>query len=58
MIQHIEVGDKVYCQTKFGTSPVVVTKIEVSDKPPREGVIKRVASNSIYRNDVKITERS
>jgi hypothetical protein len=58
MMQHIEVGDKVYCQTKFGISPVVVTKIEISNKPPREGVIKRVASNSIYRNDVKITERS
>lgn len=41
---HIEKGDTVYCHTKFGISPVIVTKVEVLDKPPIKGDIKKVCN--------------
>lgn len=40
--KHIEIGDTVLCQTKFGISPVIVTKIEILDKCPVDCIVKKV----------------
>lgn len=42
-------GDLVYCKTKFGVSPVIVTKMERTNKCPVECFIKRVATKRIIR---------
>ena len=44
-----KVGDLVYCKTKFGVSPVIVTKMERTNKRPVECFIKRVATKRIIR---------
>ena len=44
-----KVGDLVYCKTKFGVSPVIVTKMERTNKRPVECFIKRVAIKRIIR---------
>lgn len=52
--ENIEIGDTVLCQTKFGFSPVVVTRVEVLDTPPVEIRVKRVAKREIRRNGLMI----
>lgn len=52
--KHVEVGDTILCNTKFGRSPIVVTKIETLDKPPVECTIKKVAKREIRRNGVVV----
>ena len=47
--ENIEIGDTVLCQTKFGYSPVVVSKVEVLNKPPVEMRVKLVARREIRR---------
>ena len=47
---NIQVGDMIYCNTKFGMSPVVVTKVEKLDKCPVNFKVKRVARCMIYRD--------
>ena len=49
-VENIEIGDTVLCQTKFGFSPVVVSRVEVLDKPPVEMRVKRVAKREIRRS--------
>lgn len=44
-------GDLVYCKTKFGVSPVIVTKMERTNKRPVEYFIKRVATKKIIRSE-------
>lgn len=51
---YIEVGDTILCHTKFGYSPVVVTRVETLDKPPVEGIIKKVAKREIRRNGMVV----
>lgn len=51
---NIEIGDTILCQTKFGFSPVVVSKVEVLNKPPVEMRVKRVAKREIRRNRVVV----
>lgn len=51
---NIEIGDTVLCQTKFGFSPVVVSRVEVLDKPPVEMRVKRVAKREIRRNGMVV----
>lgn len=46
---NIQVNDSILCQTKFGVSPVIVTKVETLDKCPINFVVKRVASKEIRR---------
>lgn len=46
-----KVGDLVYCKTKFGVSPVIVTKMKRTDKHPVECFIKRVATKRIIRRE-------
>lgn len=48
--ENIEVGDTVLCQTKFGFSPVIVTRVEILDKPPIEMRIKKVGKKEIRRD--------
>ena len=38
----LNIGDKILVDTKFGIKPVVVTKIEISDKCPVNMPVKRV----------------
>ncbi len=48
--ENVQIGDSILCRTKFGISPVIVTKIEVLEKCPVDFVVKRVAGKEIKRN--------
>lgn len=48
--ENIHVGDTLKGRTKFGVAPVIVTKIEVTDICPFEGVVKKICSQSIIRD--------
>jgi len=48
--KNVQVGDSILCKTKFGISPVIVTKIEVLDKCPVDFLVKRVVCKEIRRN--------
>lgn len=52
--ENIQVGDMVYGRTKFGVSPVIITKILVTDKCPFEGVVKKIVSKSIKRDGMMV----
>lgn len=47
---NVQVCDKILCNTKYGISPVVVTKVMVNDKCPVDFKVKKVASKEIRRN--------
>ncbi len=47
--ENVQIGDSILCRTKFGTSPVIVTKIEVLDKCPVDFIVKRVVGKEIRR---------
>lgn len=51
---NIEIGDTVVCQTKFGLSPVVVSRVEILDRPPVEMRVKRVLKKEIRRDGMVI----
>lgn len=51
---NIEVGDTVLCATKFGYFPVMVSRIEVLDKPPIDIPIKKVCRKEIRRNGMVV----
>lgn len=51
---NIEVGDTVLCQTKFGFSPVVVSRVETLGECPIELRVKRVAKREIRRNGMVV----
>ena len=40
--ENIKVGDTIYCKTKFGVSPVVVNRIEVSEDVYKRQVLKTI----------------
>ena len=46
----LNIGDEILVDTKFGIKPVVVTKIELSDKCPVDFRVKKVAKREIRRN--------
>ena len=50
--ENIKVGDTIYCKTKFGVSPVVVSKIEVSDLCPVDIPVRKVANQIIKHYEV------
>lgn len=52
--ENICIGDTVRCTTKFGCSPVVVTRMEVLDKPPVNIPIKKVCNKKILRNGMVV----
>ena len=47
---NVQIGDIVMCATKFGYSPVIVSKIEVLDKSPIDIPVKKVCNKRIRRN--------
>ena len=51
---NIEIGDTVLCQTKFGFSPVVVSRVETLGECPIELRVKRVAKREIRRNGMVV----
>lgn len=52
--EKIEIGDTVLCQTKFGFSPVVVSRVETLDKPPVDMRVKKVVKRKINRNGMVV----
>ena len=48
--ENIEIGDTIFCQTKFGFSPVTVSRVQTLDKPPVDIRVKRVTKREIRRN--------
>ena len=50
----LNIGDKILVDTKFGIKPVVVTKIEISDKCPVDFRVKKVASKEIRRGQYTV----
>lgn len=49
-VENIEIGDMIFCQTKYGISPAIVQEVEFLSKPPVEFRVKRVAKREIRRN--------
>lgn len=54
MQENIQIGDTIVCCTKYGISPVVVTRIEVLDVCPVDMAVKRVARKEIRRNGMVV----
>ena len=50
MIKELQPGDKVYCKTRFGKVPVIVTQIETKDKIDTDMIVRKVCSHKIIRN--------
>lgn len=50
--KNIKTGDTIYCKTKFGVSPVVVSKIKVSDLCPVDIPVRKVANKIIKHCEV------
>lgn len=40
---NVNIGDKIFCYTKFGIAPVIVTKVEKLEKCPTDLRVKKVA---------------
>lgn len=53
-VENIEIGDMIFCYTKFGISPVVVQEVECLKKCPVKFAVKKVASREIRRNGVLV----
>lgn len=54
---HANIGDMIFCYTKFGRSPVIVTKVEKTNERPVNLPIKRVAAKRIIKKEKIKTER-
>lgn len=50
--ENIKVGDTIYCRTKFGVAPVVISRIEVSDLCPVDIPVKKVDNQIIKHCEV------
>jgi len=50
--KNLQIGDTILCRTKFGFSPVIVTRIEVLDKCPVDFKVKKVARMEIRRDGI------
>ena len=46
----LQKGDVIYCGTRFGVAPVVVTKVELKSNFDTSLCIKKICSWKIYRN--------
>ena len=49
-----QLGDTIFCYTRFGISPVIVTKIEITNQCPFKNIVKRVAYKTILRNGERV----
>ena len=50
--EDVSVGDRILCNTCFGTAPVVVTRVRIANKCPITAKVKRVAKKEIIRNGI------
>lgn len=50
--ENIKVGDTIYCKTKFGISPVVVSRIEINDLCPVDIPVKKVTKQIIKNEEI------
>ena len=48
--ENVRSGDSILCHTKFGSAPVIVTKVEVLDSCPANIRVKKVAKCMIRRD--------
>lgn len=55
---NVQIGDTIMCATKYGYSPIVVSKIEILDKCPIDIPVKRVANKQIRRDGVFVELKS
>lgn len=53
--EDISVGDTIYCRTKYGKAPIIVTKIQKLDKPPVDMVIKKVLGKQKAKVNVDVS---
>lgn len=51
-VENINVGDTIYCKTKFGVAPVVVSKIENNSLCPVDIPVRKVANQVIKHCEV------
>ena len=47
---NVQIGDTILCSTKFGCSPVIVTRIAITDKCPVDLRVRKVCGKEIRRN--------
>ena len=52
--EKLEIGDVIFCSTKFGAAPVKVVGIQKLDYPPLNLKIRRVASHKIKKENEEI----
>ncbi len=52
--ENVQIGDMLLCDTKYGISPVIVTRIEVTEKCPVSHPVKKVARGWIKRGGMVI----
>ena len=50
--ENIKVGDTIYCRTKFGVSPVVVSRIEANDLCPVDVPVRKVVNKIIKSGEL------
>ena len=50
MGDELKIGDRIYCRTRFGIAPVIVTKVEKKDSIDSDMRVKKVCSRKIIRN--------
>ena len=43
-MEYVHIGDVIICDTKFGSAPVIISKIETLDKCPVNFKVKKVCS--------------
>lgn len=50
MGDELKIGDRIYCHTRFGVAPVIVTKVEKKDNLDSDMKVKKVCSRKIVRD--------
>lgn len=49
--ENVQIGDVVFCRTKHGVAPVIITKIEILDRCPVDYPVKKMCKKTIIRNE-------
>lgn len=52
---NVQIGDLVFCRTRYGVAPVVVNRIEIMDRCPVDYPVKKMCKKTIKR-DGKLVE--
>lgn len=50
MGDELKIGDRIYCRTRFGVAPVIVTRVEKKDNLDSDMQVKKVCSRKIVRD--------